>query len=173
MVKESENNDALFSEPIRAGLFRESDVAYLQGVGLDISPRNTAKIAQAVRGKFSISREESRNARHSLRARVRKLGVTDDYLTLMLAYNRACDLGLIGPKHVSGPREPFDKVELKVLALSAMAFVRGVIAQKLGIGGEEVDNCKASIVGKFDTETLFPVVAKVRRDMALQLQRAV
>ncbi len=171
MVRESENNSASNSEPIGADFFRRSDIAYLQGLGLDINPNRTAKIAKTVRDKFPITFEESRSARFSLRARIKELGVTDDYSTLMLVYNRVCDLGLIEPKHVLEPREPLDKVEIKVLALCAMAFARGVISQKLGISDDEVDNCKASILVKFGTETLFPIVVKARRDMGLQLRR--
>lgn len=171
MVKESENNSASNSEQIGADFFRRSDIAYLQGLGLDINPKKTTKIAKTVRDKFPITFEESRNARFSLRERIKGLGIGGYHSTLMLAFNRACDLGLIKPLVVSEPREALDKNELKVLAYSALALQRSAIAQKLGISDEEVDVCKASILVKFGTETLFPVVAKVRRDMKLQLQR--
>lgn len=172
MVQEVERKGVSVLGLIGAGFFRPTDIAYLQGIGLDISPKNTDKIARAVRERLPISSEDSRNARYSLRKRIGQLGVTDDYSTLMLAYNRACDLGLIKPKPVSEPIVPLDKDEVKVLAFSAMAFVRGVIAQKLGISSGEVDTYKTSITGKFGVKTLFPVVAKVRKDMELQLQRA-
>ena len=172
MVEEAERKGVSFSEPIGADFFRQSDIAYLQGLALDVDPKSTAKIAKTVRDKFPITFEESRNARFSLRNRIKVLGFEGHHSTLMLAFNRACDLGLIEPMPVKEPRVPLDRNELNVLAFSAMAYARSVIAQRLGISSEEVDKCKVSIAAKFGTETLFPVVAKVRRDVELQLQRA-
>lgn len=171
MVEGSERSQKIdIASLVCADFFRDADLGYLQGLAMDIPYDHTTKIAKAVRGKFRITFQESKHARFSIRNRIEKLSDAGDYSAMVLAYIRAVDLGLIDVPDVGKPQEPLSADEKRVLALTAYAFRSQIVAERIGISVEDVNDHKDGIVRKFGKETIYPIIAKARKELRRKLE---